>query len=88
MYVFTLHHTPVGHVCDGVDVRGHFVSFLALVHLYDLLCVDGQVLVRVDDHTEQTRVRLRHTTEAFSQRELTHTTSTLAFRRLKNTVNI
>lgn len=54
----TLHHAAVGVVCDGVDVRGHLVSFLALVHADYLLGVDGQVLVRVDHYTEETRVRL------------------------------
>ena len=34
------------------------MSLLALVHVHYVLCVDGQVLVGVDDHAEQTRVRL------------------------------
>lgn len=55
----TLHHASVGRVGDGVDVRRHFVPLLALVHVYDLLGVDGQVLVRVDDDAEETGVRLR-----------------------------
>lgn len=55
----TLHHVPVGVVCDGVDVRRHLVAFLALVHLDDLLRVDWQHLIGIDDHAEQTRVRLR-----------------------------
>lgn len=55
----TLHHAPVGRVCDGVDVGGHLVPLLALVHVDDLLAVDGQVLVGVDHHTEETRVGLR-----------------------------
>lgn len=54
-----MHHAPVGGVCDGVDVGGHLVSLLALVHVDYLLGVDGQVLVRVDHNAEQTRVRLR-----------------------------
>lgn len=37
----TLHHVPVGIVGDGVDVGGDFVSFLSLVHVDDLLRVDG-----------------------------------------------
>lgn len=56
--VFTLHHASVGRVCDGVDVRGHLMSLLALVHVHYVLSVDGQVLVWVDHHTEETRVRL------------------------------
>lgn len=55
----TLHHAPVGRVRDGVDVRGHLVSLLALVHVDDLLGVDGQVLVGVDHHAEEPRVRLQ-----------------------------
>lgn len=56
----TLHHAPVGRVCDRVDVRRHFVSLLALIHFNDLLRVDGEVLVGVYDHTEEARVRLQH----------------------------
>lgn len=48
-----LHHTPVGSVCDGVDVRGHLMPLLALVHFHDLFGVNGQVLIRIDDHTKQ-----------------------------------
>ena len=40
---------------------GHLVPLLAAVHLDDVLRVDGQVLVGVDDHAEQTRVRLENT---------------------------
>lgn len=54
----TLHHAPVGRVRDGVDVGGHLVPLLALVHVHDLLAVDGQVLVWIDHHAEETRVRL------------------------------
>lgn len=59
----TLHHAPVGRVRDSVDVRRHLVSLLALVHVHYVFRVDGQVLVRVDHHTEETRVRLRRTEE-------------------------
>lgn len=59
MSVDTLHHVPVGVVRDGVDVRRHLVALLALVHLDDLLRVDGQHLVGVHHHAEETRVRLR-----------------------------
>lgn len=54
----TLHHAPVGRVRDGVDVWGHLVPLLALVHVHNVLAVDGQVLVWIDHHTEETRVRL------------------------------
>lgn len=57
--VDTLHHVPVGVVRDGVDVRRHLVALLSLVHLDDLLRVDGQHLVGVHHHTEETRVRLQ-----------------------------
>lgn len=58
MQTLTLHHVPVGVVRDGVDVRWNLVAFLALVHLDDLLRVDGQHLVGVHHHAEQARVRL------------------------------
>lgn len=54
----TKEHVPVGLVSNGVHVRRHFVTLLPLVHLNDLLCVDGQPFVRVDNHTEQARVGL------------------------------
>lgn len=57
--VVTLHHVPVGVVRDGVDVRWHLVALLALVHLDDLLRVDGQHLVGVHHHAEETRVGLQ-----------------------------
>ena len=55
----TLQHAPVGRVGDGVDVGWHLVPLLALVHLNDLLWVDGQLLVGVHHHAEEARVRLR-----------------------------
>lgn len=64
----TLHHAPVGRVCDGVDVRGHLVSLLALVHVHYVLSVDGQVLVRVDHHAEEAGVRLREAEHSRGQR--------------------
>ena len=36
------------------------MPLLALVHVHDLLRVDGQVLVRIDDDTEETGVRLQN----------------------------
>lgn len=62
--VGTLHHAPVGRVCDGVDVRGHLMSLLALVHVHYVLRIDRQVLVWVDHHTEETRVRLGATEDS------------------------
>lgn len=60
-HTHTLHHAPVGRVCYGVDVRRHLVSLLALVHVHYFLAVDGQMLVRIDDHAEETRVCLEKT---------------------------
>ena len=54
----TLQHAPVGRVGDCVDVGGHLVPLLALVHVDDLLRVDGQLLVGVHHHAEEARVRL------------------------------
>lgn len=54
----TLHHAPVGRVRDGVDVWRHLVPLLALVHVDDLLAVDGEVLVGIDHHAEETGVGL------------------------------
>lgn len=54
----TLQHAAIGGLRYGVDVGGHVLALLAPVHLHDGLCVDGQVLVRVDHHAEQPRVRL------------------------------
>lgn len=34
------------------------MPFFASIHLHDGLCVDGQVLVRVHHHTEQSRICL------------------------------
>lgn len=39
------------------------MAFLALVHVHDGLCVDGQVLVRVHNHTEEARICLEKYTE-------------------------
>lgn len=55
---FTLQHGAVGRVGDGEDVRWHLMALLALVEVHDLLGVDGQALVGVDHHAEQTRVGL------------------------------
>lgn len=56
----TLHHAPVCGVCNGIDVWRHLVSLFSLVHVDDLLRVDGQVFIRVNDHTEQARVCLHN----------------------------
>ena len=52
-------HAAVGRLRDGVDVWGHLVALLAPVHFNDVIRVDGQVLVRVDHHTEEPRVCLQ-----------------------------
>lgn len=64
----TLHHAPVGCVGDGVDVRGHLMSLLALVHVHYVLSVDGQVLVWVDHHAKETGVRLCKIEDGYRQR--------------------
>ncbi len=51
-------NSPVGSVCDGEDVRRHLEPLLPLVQLDDLLCVDGEALVRVDHHAKQAGVSL------------------------------
>ena len=51
-------------------MRRHLVAFLALVHLDDLLRVDWQHLIGINDHAEQTRVRLR--TESRGEAKLTN----------------
>ncbi len=52
-WVLTLHHVVVGVVSDGEEMGRHFRAPLAPVLADDVLCVDGQTLVRVDGHTEQ-----------------------------------
>lgn len=58
-HFLTLHHASVGRVSDGVDVRWHFMPLFAFIHVNNLLWVDGQVLVGIDDDTEETRVCLQ-----------------------------
>ena len=62
----TLQHASVCGLWDGVDVGGHLVPLLAPIHLNDVLWIDGQVLVGVDDHAEETRVCLWSETRANS----------------------
>lgn len=40
------------------------MPLLAAVHVHDGLCVDGQVLVGVDHHAEEPRVRLQRERES------------------------
>lgn len=54
----TLQHAAISRLRYGVDVRRHLVPLLAAVHVHDGLGVDGQVLVGVDHHAEESRVRL------------------------------
>lgn len=44
------------------------MSLLALVHVHYLISVDGEVLVRVDHHTEETRVCLSEGKDSYCQR--------------------
>lgn len=54
----THEHVMVGIVRDGEEVRRHFCTFLAFVHLGHSSAINGQPLVRVDCHTEQAGVGL------------------------------
>lgn len=56
----TLEHAAVCRLRDGVDVWRHFMPFLPSVHLNDVLRINGQVLVGVNYHTEETRVCLKY----------------------------
>lgn len=49
----TLQHVSIGIISDGIDVRRNLMTLLPLVHLNDLLRVDGQHLIGVYHHTEE-----------------------------------
>lgn len=51
-------HVDVCAVGNGENVGGHFRTTLASVQLGTSERVHGEPLVRVDGHTEETRVRL------------------------------
>ena len=55
---------PVCSVGDCKDVGWNFMSFLALVHLDDLLSVDWKTGVGVDHNAEQAGVGLQNMNEA------------------------
>ena len=55
----TLQHVGVGIVGDGEDVRRHLRLSAPAVLGHNARRVDGQPLVRVHGHAEQTRVGLR-----------------------------
>jgi hypothetical protein len=54
----TLQHAPICSLRHRIHVGRHLVALLTPVHLHNGLRVDGKLLVRVDDHTEQAGVRL------------------------------
>lgn len=56
--MLTLQHVMVSVISDGEDVGWHLISPLALVHVNDLLGIDGQSLVGIHSHTEKSRVGL------------------------------
>lgn len=56
----TLEHAAVCRLRDGVDMWRHFMPFLPSVHLNDVFRINGQVLVGVNYHTEETRVCLKY----------------------------
>lgn len=55
----TLQHAPVGCVRDGVDVGRHLVPLLSLVHVDNLLWINGQLLVWIYHNTEETWISLQ-----------------------------
>lgn len=59
VHCLTLKHASVGRFRNGVDMRWHFVPFLAPVHLNDVLWVYGEVFVGVYNHTEEAWVCLQ-----------------------------
>ncbi len=50
----TLQHVIVRVIGNGEQMGRHLVSPLTTVLRYDILGVDGQALVGVDHHTEET----------------------------------
>ena len=76
---FTLQHVSVSIVCDGEQMRGHFVPSFALVLLDDTVTVDRQASVWVDSDAEQTRVRLKNKRDILFDTFLqTHSYTTVA----------
>jgi len=57
--MLTKEHATICSVGDGEDMRWNFMTLLAFVQFDHFFSVDWQALVRVDDHTEQPRVRLQ-----------------------------
>lgn len=56
------------------------MPLLALVHVHDLLAVDGQVFVRVDHNAEKAGVRLRERQHETNQS--TRSSSNIDFRKI------
>ena len=56
-------HVAVSRVGDRKQMRRHLGSTFALVLGNDVGSIDRQTTVRVNDDTEQTRVRLRQTND-------------------------
>ena len=52
-------HVAVGIVSHREDMWWSFIPSLALVRFYNLWGVDREPLVRVDGHTEESRVGLQ-----------------------------
>lgn len=63
--VFTLQHTPICWVCNGIDMWWNFVALLPLVQFNNFFCVDRELLVWVHNHTKQSRVCLKNEKENF-----------------------
>lgn len=54
-----MQHVAVGVVGDGEEMRRHLGAPFSLVLLNDAQRVDRNASIRVDDHAEQTGVRLQ-----------------------------
>ena len=56
--VRTDQHSVISVVSHREEMRRHLCLPLSFVVLNDVICVDGQPLVRVDGHTEESRICL------------------------------
>lgn len=57
--LFTLKHGAVRILGNGEHVGRHVFAFLSFVHLHNIFAVDGEVLVWIDNNTEEARVCLQ-----------------------------
>ncbi len=59
----TLQHISVRVISDCINMRWHFMSFLSLVSLNNIVSVDWQPFVRIHHNTEEPRVGLKNQNE-------------------------